>query len=360
MRPTTKDLAKAAGVSRATVDRVLNGRPGVHAKTVQAVQAAVRRLGFERNLSAANLAKRRVYRFAFLLPRDGGEFLAELDAQIREHGRLLRPDCIEITARRGLERDPHQVVATLATLTRDEVDGVAIMASESPQVRDATLRLIERGIHVVQFISGQHGARPFDFVGIDNFAAGATAARLLGGFCRQETGQVMVIAESMNSLDSAERRLGFDQVLGRRFPGLSALPTLETHGNAARADAIIAAACRNFHDIVGIYMMSSEAAMPLDAILRHGAAAARTIVAHERTARTVELLKDDVIDALIVQNPGHVVRSAVRLLKGRCDGRAPLASQEDIRIEILLKENLGAFARAGVDPAVAVARIPLT
>jgi len=340
MRPTTKDLAKAAGVSRATVDRVLNGRPGVHEKTVQAVQAAIDRLGFERNLSAANLAKSRVYRFEFLLPRDGGEFLAELDAQIAEHGRLLRADSIEIRTRRVLERNPHQVVATLANLSREEVDGVAIMSSESPQVRDATLRLIERGINVVQFISGQHGVRPFDFVGIDNYAAGATAARLLGAFCKQPAGRVMVIAEAMTSLDSAERRLGFDQTLGLRFPGLSALPTLETHGNHTRAAAIVAAAYRNFPDIVGVYVMSSEAFVPLEAVLRHGGRRARTIVAHERTARTVELLKSEMIAALIVQNPGHVVRSAVRLLKARCDGRTPLASQEDIRIEILLKENL--------------------
>src|SRR6056297_1058752 len=162
MRPTTKDLAREAGVSRATVDRVLNGRPGVQEKTVRAVEEAIARLGFERNLSAANLAKRRIYRFEFLLPREGGEFLAELETQIRDHGRQMRADSVEIRACRVLGRDPHQVVATLAALSPDEVDGVAIMASESPQVRDATLRLNERGIHVVQFISGQHGVRPFD------------------------------------------------------------------------------------------------------------------------------------------------------------------------------------------------------
>jgi len=341
MRPTTKDLAREAGVSRATVDRVLNGRPGVQEKTVRAVQEAIAWLGFERNLSAANLAKRRVYRFEFLLPREGGEFLAELETQIRDHGRQMRADSVEIRARRVLERDPHQVVATRAALSPDEVDGVAIMASESPQVRDATLRLNERGIHVVQFISGQHGVRPFDFVGIDNHAAGATAARLLGGFCSHPQGHVLAITESMNSLDSAERRLGFDQVLNTRFTGLAALPTLETHGDPARAQTIVTAAFRNFPDIVGVYVMSSEAAAPLDAILCHDRHAQLTIIAHERTESTLDLLERDRLDALIVQNPGHVVRSAVRLLKSRCDGRQPLATQDDIRIEILLKENIG-------------------
>ena len=68
MRPMTRDLASAVGVSRATVDRVLNERPGVHPKTIQAVNDAIEQLGFVRNLSAANLAKSRIYRFEFLLP----------------------------------------------------------------------------------------------------------------------------------------------------------------------------------------------------------------------------------------------------------------------------------------------------
>ena len=170
MRPTTKDLAKHAGVSGATVDRVLNGRAGVQGKTIEAVNKAIRELGFVRNLSAANLAKGRIYRFEFLLPREGGAFLSTLVRQIEDLKAALRSDGIEITYRRVLERDPHRVVETLATLTTEQVDGVAIMASESPQVRDALQRLVERDVHAVQFISGRRDSDLVDFVGIDNQA----------------------------------------------------------------------------------------------------------------------------------------------------------------------------------------------
>ena len=47
---------------------------------------------------------------------------------------------------------------------------------------------------------------------------------------------------------------------------------------------------------------------------------------------------------MIAQNPGHLVRSALRVLRARCDDREPIASQEEIRIEILLRENLGSRA----------------
>ena len=45
VKPTTKDLARAAGVSLATIDRVLNDRPGVTFKTKSAVEEAIQKLG---------------------------------------------------------------------------------------------------------------------------------------------------------------------------------------------------------------------------------------------------------------------------------------------------------------------------
>lgn len=339
MRPTTKDLAKHAGVSRATVDRVLNGRAGVQGKTIEAVNKAIQELGFVRNLSAANLAKGQIYRFEFLLPLKDGAFLSTLVNQIEDLKAAVRSDGIEITFRRVLERDPHRVVRTLATITKKHVDGVAIMASESPQVRDALQRLVERGVHAIQFISGRRDSDQLEFVGIDNQAAGATAGRLLGGFSKVDSGPVLVITESMNDFDSVERRRGFDRVLALRFPGLTALPTLETYGDAARTHRVIGNVYQNYTGIVGVYVMSSEASAPLDAICKFGDPAKQVIIAHERTTLTLSLLQSDKIDALITQNPGHVVRSAVRLLKAQTDGRQPLAGQEKIRIEILLKEN---------------------
>lgn len=57
MRPTVHDIAAAAGVSLATVDRVLNQRPGVRHVTREKVETAIRELGYIRDVAAANLAK---------------------------------------------------------------------------------------------------------------------------------------------------------------------------------------------------------------------------------------------------------------------------------------------------------------
>ena len=130
MRPTTKDLARVAGVSLATIDRVLNSRPGVREETVKAVNQAIDEIGFVRNLSAANLARGRTYRFLFLLPRHGDAFLEALIERIREARTGVMGDSILVSHRRELDEDPHQIARVLSEQIPDSVDGVAIMAQQ--------------------------------------------------------------------------------------------------------------------------------------------------------------------------------------------------------------------------------------
>ncbi len=339
MRPTTKDLAKAVGVSRTTVDRVLNGREGVHQKTIDKVNAAIAELGFVRNISAANLAKGKSYRFLFVLPQSGDLFLAEILRHIKEAESVFSADQVWADVHHIDENDPNKIAAYLATLSPAEFDGVAIMAPETPQVRDAILRLQERGVRALPFISNQPLTGEH-WVGIDNNAAGATAAILLGRFIHATSGNLLIVAESMLSRDSLERRLGFDEVINSKFPHLHALPSLETYGSPERARTILSETIKRQENIVGAYILSSEARVPL-AVLEELALPSHVItVAHERTPYTEKALRSGALDALVTQDAGHLVRSAIRKLRALTDMRNTLESQEKIRIEILLATNL--------------------
>ncbi|MGB8814669.1 MAG: LacI family DNA-binding transcriptional regulator [Paracoccaceae bacterium] len=333
-------MAKAAGVSLATVDRVLNDRPGVRKDTVDAVTQAIEKIGFIRNISAANLARSKDYRFLFLLPHTEDQFLAELVSRIAEANLAFASEMIRAEVAHIHKSDPHLIANFLGALDPSQVDGVAIMAPESPQVRDAKARLVMRGIETVAFISGQLTSDHEDFVGIDNHAAGATAGRLMGRFSDRQAGKIVVIAETMLARDSLERRLGFDEVINADFPHLTVLPSLETYGDPDRTERIIRGTLTNHDPIVGIYVLSSEARAPIEAVTRIAPGGHPVIIAHERTPFTEAALLAKEIDALITQDPGHLVRSAIRILRARCDRRDVLASQEKIRIEILIRENL--------------------
>lgn len=340
MRPTAKDLAKAAGVSLATVDRVLNDRPNASKKSVTKVNEAIERIGFVRNIAAVNLARSKIYKFLFVLPSSGDQYLRELLNHVEEANRNLASDLIDVNAVQISVDDPHEVANFLTTLNAEDVDGVAIMAPESPQVRDAMVRLHDRGIKVVQFLSGQEKMENADFVGIDNFAAGATAGRIIGRFHPSGKGQILIISETMQAQDSIERRIGLDRIMSDKFPGLNILPSLETYGSTERALEIIERSFKYNTDIVAVYVLSSEANVPVSAVSKCTDIKNLTVIVHERTPFTEKSIRDENIDAIIAQNPGHTVRSAIRIMRARTDHREPLASQENIRIEVLFKENL--------------------
>ena len=65
---TLRDVARQAGVSLATVDRVLHNRPGVRSDTARRVKEAIARNSFQPHVAAAELARGRVRRFAFVMP----------------------------------------------------------------------------------------------------------------------------------------------------------------------------------------------------------------------------------------------------------------------------------------------------
>ena len=162
----------------------------------------------------------------------------------------------------------------------------------------------------------------------------------MGRFSAGAHGSVLVVAETMYARDSLERRLGFDAVINAEYPHLTVMPSLETYGDADRTRRILQRSFAGNPVIAGVYVLGSEARLVLESLRTQRVARHPLIIAHERTPFTEAALIENRIDALITQDPGHLVRSAIRILRARCERREILASQERIRIEILLKENI--------------------
>jgi LacI family transcriptional regulator len=115
MRPTVHDIASVAGVSLATVDRVLNNRPGVRRQTIEKVEGAIKHLGYVRDVAAANLAKRRVYPLVFIVPGGPNSFMRNLEAEVRA---AAERSAIERTSIRIETVPPLDPLALARTLSR--------------------------------------------------------------------------------------------------------------------------------------------------------------------------------------------------------------------------------------------------
>lgn len=338
-KPTINDIARVASVSLATVDRVLNLRPGVRAATVTRVNAAIAELGYVRDAAAASLARGRVYTFAFILPSSDNEFIAALEDQIAQLSHRLRHERTRVNAVRVAAFDPVALAEAIRQIDRDRVDGVAIFGPETPSVRDSVAHLKARGVSVVSLVADIPSSARDTYVGIDNVAAGRTAAQLMGRFLGTATGRVLVVTGSMLARDHLERRLGFDEVMARDFPALEVLASLEGRDDPQTIARLLPGALEG-RNVVGLY----SSAAGNEGLLRHfggaGAGAKPVIVAHELTPLSRAALADGLFDAVISQDAGHLVRSAVRIMRARSDGLPINPEQERIRIDVYLRENV--------------------
>ncbi len=338
-KPTVHDIAKEAGVSLATVDRVLNSRPGVREKTIAKVQAAVDRLGYVRDTFAANLARQRQYRFVFVLPEGPSQFAETLKAALNEAYASQIADRVLLQVTTVPLRDPHAIVRALRALDPRRLDGVALMVPETPQVRDAVARLKDEGLAVVALVSDLPNSQRDYFIGTNSVAAGRTAGLLMGKFLKNN-GKILVLTNSMRSRDSLERRLGFDDVLSSDFPEIRVLPSVETYDDPARMTEIVNGAMAARPGLTGIYSMGFGDTTLLETLRMRGGMDDLTVIAHELTPATREALLNNEMAAVITQNVGHLVRSALRILRALCDGQPIFEAQERIRIEVVLRENL--------------------
>ena len=96
----------------------------------------------------------------------------------------------------------------------------------------------------------------------------------------------------MSSSDNLERRRGFDKELIRHFKYLRALPSLETYSNKERAERIIKLNLEANLDIVAIYIMSSQARIPLEVLTALKLLTNTIKIAHERTPFTQKALRE--------------------------------------------------------------------
>lgn len=340
LNPTVNDIARVAQVSLATVDRVLNERPGVRKITVEKVNRAIADLGYVRDTAAANLARGRIYRFLFILPAANNEFVDLIENQIVDLSAGLKRDRTRISCTRVPAFDPMALAEAINALDPAEVDGVAIFGPETPSVRDSISRLRAFGVSVVALVADIPSSERNTYVGIDNIAAGRTAAQLMGRFLGPVTGNILVVTGSMLARDHLERRLGFDEVIGKNFPNLQVLASLEGRDDPDLIERLLPQTLGAARDIVGIYSSAAGNAGLIRHFANRVAALQPVIIAHELTSLSRSALGAGLFDAVISQDAGHLVRSAVRIMRAHSDSAPINPAQERIRIDVYLKENL--------------------
>ncbi len=335
---TVVDVARLAGVSTATVDRVLNQRPGVRPVTVERVLKAAAEIGYVLD-AALPAGALKPMRLAFLLPAGSNRFLTGLGRLIVESRERLASFNIRPRLDHIDGFNPELLAQALRSIGR-EVDGIAFTAIEHPTVREAVDWLAERGVPTVTLISDIANTRRVAYVGLDNRAAGRTAGQLVARFIGPRPAKVAMIAGSLSYRAHEEREMGFLHLFHELYPAIQVVGLREGHDEEARNYRQTKMLLAQHPDLAGIYNIGGGPEGIARALKEAGRQREVVFVGHGLTPETRRLLVDGVMDVVLTQNPQAALMDCVSIFTNLRAGRAPTEGTARPNIEIVLRENL--------------------
>ncbi|HVW18194.1 MAG TPA: LacI family DNA-binding transcriptional regulator [Solirubrobacteraceae bacterium] len=223
VRPTLEAVGRAAGVSRATVSRVVNGSPKVSPEAREAVQRAIAELGYTPNRAARSLVTRRTDTIALLLSEPEARVFADPFFAAMMRGITAVTAEVDVNVVLLVAQDEAEHERARRYLRRDHVDGVVLMSLHGDDPLPTLLE--EAGVPTVQ-VGRPMGDADVCYVDADNRGGARTAVEhLLGGGRRR----IATIAGPASMCAGIDRLAGYGDAL--RAAGLALEPALVEHGD---------------------------------------------------------------------------------------------------------------------------------
>jgi LacI family transcriptional regulator len=338
------DIAAQAGLSRATVDRTLHGREGVRPETVAQVNRAIEEL--ERQREQVHLSGRTlILDLVMQTPERFG--IASRDA-LEAELRSLRPAVLRARSHLNEHSDPAAAAALLDSVGRKGSHGVILKAPDHPLVVDAVQRLAHRGIPTVTFVTDIRGSRRAAYVGMDNVAAGATAAYLVTQWAGPSGGVLVTVSHS-SFRGEEERGIGFLRTLAELGPRRKVHEVKDTDGLDLTILVAVRGALALHPSIDAVYSAGGGNVATLKAFDEIGVTP-KVYVAHDLDGDNRALLRTRKISAVLHHDLRADMRRACRLLlqaRGVLPGR-PVSIPSQVQVVTPYNEPASIYGFSGL------------
>lgn len=306
-----REIAQQAGLSEATVDRVLHDRGGVRPSTVAEVKQAI-----------ADLSRQQTQ-----LRLGGRTFLIDVvvDSPIRFSGEVqdaleqvlpgLHPAVIRSRFHFSDSAPIDDQVKTLDGIRHRGSHGIILKAPDVPEMIAAVQRLDDAKIPVITLVTDLPASQRQAYVGLDNRSAGSTAAYLVDRWMGSGAGSVLVTRGDGSFRGEDEREMGFRSTLRTIAPSRGVVELVTSVTDDEQRYATVARTLTNYPDVIGVYSMYAFGA---DQVLVDAFDAAkrecRVVIAHDLTADNVKLLVAGRVSAILHHDLRVDLRQACRMI----------------------------------------------
>jgi LacI family transcriptional regulator len=314
MAVTIRTIAEAAGVSRGTVDRVINNRGGVKPELERKIRRLIAELGYRPNRAGKVLAAlKKPITIGCLLPGVGNPFFDGIIRGFRQAERELSDFgvSLEISLIKGFDVREH--VDALRALARKNVSAICAATVDVPEVREAVNGIIRSGIPVATVNSDLSGTGRLFYVGCNYPESGRTAAGILNLIRRDEM-ELLIVTGSVHMQGHNQRIQAFTQELADRSARFHVAKVIETGDDEEIAYRCALKALRDFPGVNGVYVTSGGVSGVCRAVCEKNLAGKLTVLCFDDIPSTRRLIRDGVISATICQEPSQQGYRSVKML----------------------------------------------
>ncbi len=345
-KTTVTDVARKAGVSIGTVDRVLHDRGEVSEKTKAKVKAVIKELGYEMNLNASLLAKKDDLMIASIQPEHDKEDYWD---NICTGYRMGRRDCAKFGTQGKVwffnQYDAESFKKTCAEVLAAHPDGVILPPFFPQEAHDFAETLAARNIPYVLIDTKIHSDSYLAFFGTQMYRSGELCGYLLTErLTADEVKKVLHLRlrrdKDNRSDPTVNRRRGFYEYLEQHFPDCERITLEIDPQDPEGSNRALAETLEQQPDIKLIAMLSSRINIVSRTLAKYRKPDMR-IIGFDNLAKNIEALKDGTVDILIASKVTQLSYSAYCLLSEHLALKKEVMERDHhLHLDILTKYNL--------------------
>jgi LacI family transcriptional regulator len=308
-RTTLHDVSVHAGVSPATVDRVINDRGNVSDDVRRKVLSAARELALKRILPSNHHG---IVRINVILARPERPLITRMGIEMQRLGQRL--DRALSIHRTMLKYESPEAIAE--AMSKGAFDAVIVDAPDHLLIKSTIAELAANNRPVVTIISDVPGSQRLAYAGTDHYKAGRSAGYFFGRMTvpSDTRGKVIVLCHHIGFQAHAERIRGLSDQLLSEAPHLELAEIVRGGDDPVLSEILLKEAFARHPETVCIYN-AGAGNRGVVAAMRAGVLPQKPIfVGHELTSFTWQSLRDGWMTLTIDQSPELQAQYAVEVL----------------------------------------------
>ena len=336
---TIKEIAKIAGVSRGTVDRVLNHRSGVKKETRERVEALIQELNYQPNPIGKALAKssQNLDIGVILVPMQH-QYIQILIEGIKNKEKELSHYGVNVTICLPKTLNPREQLAFLEDFHQKGIKSIVLFPLNDVRLINYANFLVSEGVNLITLNSFLPELKSICFIGQDSYQGGRTVAELFQKI--MIGGKIGVIYSSLLMACHVDRLRGFKDKLAES-EGYTIVNELPNEDMPDLAYAATLQLLEQNPDLNAIYLTGGGIKGVIKAIDETCHSKKIRIICHDLTPTSASLLEQDKVDFVIDQDPFRQGSLAISAMKKYCiDGLLPEKELMDNPIIICTKETI--------------------